>query len=819
LPILETKAISVARNAIRLREGSMSENTVLPHVIRLNADAGELTRQNFTLAQPISHQASLVTTIVGDPTIFRLEELVAYQMVPTEHEDTPSDPAWGNEEPPFGHPHGGASSGSTPTTVQYVKTAHARAGEPLSVHSGNYVEGVVLCQAAAGAASGTREATLRMTGLQSAPVDVPIRFHVGRIQFEFLTRPATVHQDQWTEVSFRLELPGAPETEITRSRGAGPCDIAATRVRVPANGSATGTLSIRALSHFFGLGPATIQLAIEGLSESPEYTTIEIVVEPPVRPAEQPPIPEIHDLPVVTSPVTQADWRRCGKCPGLFFNGYVQKGVCPRGGGHVAEGYFYVLAHDTPASAFEQEGWRFCRGCSGLFYDGQPEKGRCPEGGGHRASGFQFIVPHTLPGAPLREQGWRFCARCFGLFLAGQPGDCPGGGFHTAVGLEFALPHDIKDSLVFEAPIRSGGLAALGGWMRVTLDPRGVMRWQGHAHDSGADGYDFGVSAIVSAPSGRVLGFARQGRVGGSLTSGSRDYDWDVEYLLLPIHVACFADFGLARFDTTVHYESDIGSMVEAAAGWIVKAAVGYVTGPVVGAITFVGLSAGSYIATGSMAPGARLAEGILWMAGPMNTLYAVAASGLASAGSRERDVHQEEYDWANREVFEGSLPPREKLLLTDTIGGGDRAFTFPRFDGRISLNFGPAAFDDPRLYHGENVTDKTYGRTFIHELVHACQIHYANTDLSLLAGALATKLCEAGGQSPYEYGFGGFDFLESNLEQQAEVVGDWFVGFPLHPEPEWHTNHTGTQRDPSPKDPSSPYFRYVVENVRTGHY
>src|SRR5262249_2197413 len=63
------------------------------------------------------------------------------------------------------------------------------------------------------------------------------------------------------------------------------------------------------------------------------------------------------------------------------------------------------------------------------------------------------------------------------------------------------------------------------------------------------------------------------------------------------------------------------------AAGWIVKAAVGYVTGPVVGAVTFVGLSVGSYIATGSIAPGARLAEGILWMAGPMNTLYAVAAS------------------------------------------------------------------------------------------------------------------------------------------------------------------------------------------------
>lgn len=782
----------------------MPESPILPPVIRLRADAGEFARQNFTLAEQ-SHGASLVATIVGDATVFRLDEFVAYEMVPTQ--DTSIDSAWGDEEPPLGHPGGG-----TPSTVKYVETARAEAGEPLNVDFGNYVEGVVVCQAPAGAAAGTQEAILRVTGLRSTSVDVPIRFHVGRLQLEVLARPAIVHQDQWTDVPIRVELPGAPEMEITISRGPGPCDIRTTRVRVPGNGSTTATLSIRPLSHFFGLGPATVQLAIEGLREGPEYTTIEILVEPPVRPPEPAPIPEPHDLPVVTGPATQADWRRCRKCRVLFFNGYVQKGICPRDGGHVAEGPLYILAHDAVASAMEQEGWRYCRVCHSLFYDGQAEKGRCPGGGGHQASGFNFIVPHTLPGAPLREAGWRLCGRCFELFLEDQPGDCPGGGFHTAAGLQYALAHDIKDPIVFEAPIRSGGLAALGGWMRVTLDPHGVMHWQGHAHNSGADGYDFGVSAIVSSPSGRILGFARQGRVGGTLTSGSRDYDWDEEHELSLIHVARFADFGLARFDTTVQYESDFDSALETAAGWIVKAAVGYVTGPVVGAVTFVGLSVGSYVVTGSMTPGARLAEGILWMAGPMNTLYAVAASGLASAGSRERLLHQEEYDWANREVFHGSLPPREKVLLTDTIGGGDRAFVFPRFDGRISLNMGPTAFDDPRHYKGENEEDRTLGRTFIHELVHACQVHYASTDLSLLADALATKLCEAGGHNPYEYGLAGFEFGDRNLEQQAQVVGDWFAGFPQ--EKEWRANHTNI-----PKDDNSPYYRYIVENVRTGHY
>jgi len=124
----------------------------------------------------------------------------------------------------------------------------------------------------------------------------------------------------------------------------------------------------------------------------------------------------------------------------------------------------------------------------------------------------------------------------------------------------------------------------------------------------------------------------------------------------------------------------------------------------------------------------------------------------------------------------------------------------------------GPTAFDDPRRYNGESIVSGTYGRTFIHELVHACQIYYSRTDLSLLGDALASKICEATGHSPYDYGLAGFEFTEHGLEQQAQVVGDWFVGFPQ--KAEWNTNHTRY-----PKDTNSPYFRYIVENVRTGRY
>jgi hypothetical protein len=72
----------------------------------------------------------------------------------------------------------------------------------------------------------------------------------------------------------------------------------------------------------------------------------------------------------------------------------------------------------------------------------------------------------------------------------------------------------------FSGNITSGGLAALGGWVDVTVSGDGRTRWRGHAHDSGADGYEFGITAILRSTGGRALAFTHQGHVGGTFTSG-----------------------------------------------------------------------------------------------------------------------------------------------------------------------------------------------------------------------------------------------------------------------------------------------------------
>lgn len=519
-----------------------------------------------------------------------------------------------------------------------------------------------------------------------------------------------------------------------------------------------------------------------------------------------------HDVP--GGPDTQQDWRFCQKCESLFFDGGASKGICPAGGAHDAAGYNFVLPRMPDEAPDAQQNWRFCRKCEAMFYDGYPNKGVCPAGGGHVAAGFNFAIPHDVPETPTAQRAWRFCRKCEAVFFDGFPekGRCAAGGGHEAAGYDFVLPHSAPTK-VFSGQISSGGLAALGGWAEVTIQQDGSMRWRGHAHDSGLDGYDFGITAILRSSAGKIVALVHTGHVGGTLTAGSRDHDWDLALPPHPVLAADYSDFEQGRLEVETRYSSDFGSTALSALSVLGKWVVGATpVGAAAGFVIFAGVETASLISTGSLVPGARVVDGVLWLAGPSNTLLALAADGIASAGSRTRELTDEEYRWACTEVFGESLPPKDRIVLTDTLGGQHRAFTFLRFDGKITLNMGPEAFQDPRQFHVEG--GKRRGETFIHELVHAWQIAHTPMDLALLADALASKVCEAQGSanaddpnSPYHYDSAGPEFGSFNLEQQAEIISDWFAGRP-------RSGQTGI-----PKDENSPYYRYVVNNIRAGQY
>lgn len=145
----------------------------------------------------------------------------------------------------------------------------------------------------------------------------------------------------------------------------------------------------------------------------------------------------------------QRDWRFCGKCSQLFYDGYPAKGSCPAGGGHAAIGYNFSIEYSSRRvqelpGRRRQYDWRFCQKCHTMFYDGYPKKGVCPAGGGHAAAGYIFglwdVNGPRFPTSKMQDN-WRFCNKCQALFFDGYPdkGHCPAGSGHVAQGLNFKL--------------------------------------------------------------------------------------------------------------------------------------------------------------------------------------------------------------------------------------------------------------------------------------------------------------------------------------------------------------------------------------------
>ena len=96
------------------------------------------------------------------------------------------------------------------------------------------------------------------------------------------------------------------------------------------------------------------------------------------------------------TPNGQFNWWVCDKCVSVFYNGYPDKGVCPGGGGHQNWPRFdFLLAYNVAATSASQDGWRYCGRCKGLFFNGEyANKGHCPAGGAHAAEGLLFTLPY-----------------------------------------------------------------------------------------------------------------------------------------------------------------------------------------------------------------------------------------------------------------------------------------------------------------------------------------------------------------------------------------------------------------------------------------
>lgn len=154
----------------------------------------------------------------------------------------------------------------------------------------------------------------------------------------------------------------------------------------------------------------------------------------------------------------------------MFFDGRPDKGACPRGGGHSAAGFNFVLHHDAPETSTNQANWRFCRKCNVMFFDGRPDKGKCPRGGGHEAAGFNFVLAHLDPNLAVFDTG--------------------------------PLTSDLP----------------LGGSAHLVMRRNGDFTFSCHAHDSGFNNIDYGISAVLMTTDGiAAFTFQHSGHVEGTI--------------------------------------------------------------------------------------------------------------------------------------------------------------------------------------------------------------------------------------------------------------------------------------------------------------
>ena len=219
----------------------------------------------------------------------------------------------------------------------------------------------------------------------------------------------------------------------------------------------------------------------------------------------------------------QGDWRFCGKCFAMFFDGDPnRKGACPADGqNHSANGFTFTLPHDIPEAGNGQGQWRFCDKCFAMFFDGDPNrKGVCDAGGGHQSQGFLFVLPHDVPGTATAQSAWRFCSKCFVMFFDGSDnkGHCAAGAGHAAQGFMFVLPHLDDEVLTFDTgPITSN--LPLGGSAHLVVNKTGAFTFNTHAHDSGFDNINYTIAAVLMSSQGLALSFAHQGSVEGTTAS------------------------------------------------------------------------------------------------------------------------------------------------------------------------------------------------------------------------------------------------------------------------------------------------------------
>ena len=373
---------------------------------------------------------------------------------------------------------------------------------------------------------------------------------------------------------------------------------------------------------------------------------------------------------------------------------------------------------------------------------------------------------------------------------------------------------------ILHADITTPAGTALGGQVDVTLFNDGRYSFNVHMHDSGWDPYTFRVRCAVQSPGGLTLLFQTSGHTDGTgsnpLGHVNREFHHN-ENGRNPLIQLYWGDLRTASMSVSKSYD-DAGVLhaIEDIAKDLLVFLIADVTFGA-GLALVIAASAeidnaldASFVGPGGLV-GVVVAGGVIWVFGPSAIIAAVvagvAAGAITDALIKHRQITAEEYRFAST-VFGNTLPPPERIYLTNLSHGGGRLYTWPNLDGSVVVNMNDA-FDDP-MHYNKNSHYPTNGQVFIHELAHAWQIRTK----SFIPGLI----CKAASQTG-SYSFGSqFDSVgkawdDFGLEQQASIVDSWFGNYARG----WSSIEDVTAKLATPAAIHDAYFGFIANHIRLG--
>jgi hypothetical protein len=372
----------------------------------------------------------------------------------------------------------------------------------------------------------------------------------------------------------------------------------------------------------------------------------------------------------------------------------------------------------------------------------------------------------------------------------------------------------IPETRVFKQDIVTPSGTPLGGSVTLILNRNGSYTVEFQMHSSSIlASFDFQLRAYLQGPGLPVLFFYHAGHVSPEGTDDTHPEPgsnpliqmyWDQIVKTATFSVANDYQWsgvagGIANLLTDI---IDLGA---AAAG----AAVGAVIGLTSEAIGFLGATLGVGGTLGVIAGVVVFAVGALSGLGAgsaliLGTVVGVVGDLITNALIQHRQMNEDEIATA-QEVFAGQLP-YDRVVFTNLSTFGGRQFTAPGVDGKIYCNLGPA-YDNPLGF--ASGAYPAAGEVMIHELTHAWQIANNSFLPGFVCSGVVNQTHYLMGDDVYAYGPAGPAWSDLNLEQQGQIVNQWFAG---------SEDSGGHQSQWLPMNRTeNPYFRYISGNILTG--